>query len=58
MSDEFERPSMGWLPDYPDFRDYTAHTKTILPLMKKMRAAGDGKKKSKLPASCDLRTWC
>jgi C1A family cysteine protease len=58
MSDEFERPSMGWLPDYPDFRDYTAHTKTILPLMKKMRAAGDGKKKSKLPAICDLRSWC
>ena len=56
MSDPFERPAMGWLPDYPDFRDYTAHTKTILPLMKQMRAAGGGKKKAKLPAVCDLRS--
>jgi len=58
MSDVFERPSMGWLPDYPDFRDYTAHTASILPLMKKMRVAGGEKQKPKLPANCDLRSWC
>jgi len=23
MSNEEERTGMGWLPDYPDFRDYT-----------------------------------
>jgi len=57
MSELFERPAMGWLPDYPDFRDYTAQTKTILPLMKKVKGSGEGKK-PRLPASCDLRAWC
>lgn len=23
------RPSMGWLPDLPDFRDYTVETKEV-----------------------------
>ena len=58
MSEFMERPAMGWLPDYPDFRDYTAQTKTILPLMRKLKGTGDGKKKPKLPAACDLRAWC
>ena len=26
-----EKFAMGWLPDYPDFRDYTVSHKTILP---------------------------
>ena len=57
MSEFMERPATGWLPDYPDFRDYTAQTKTILPLMQKVRGSGEGKK-PKLPAACDLRDWC
>jgi len=59
MTEFMERPAMGWLPDYPDFRDYTAQTKTILPLMQKLKGTGEGKKKKpKLPAACDLRAWC
>jgi C1A family cysteine protease len=57
MSDVFERPFMGWLPDYPDFRDYTVQTKTIFAQMKKARVAGAGKR-AKLPVICDLRPWC
>jgi len=57
MSERFEKPAMGWLPDYPDFRDYTAQTETISALMKKARVSGSGKK-AKLPATCDFRSWC
>jgi len=45
---------MGWIPDYPDFRDYTEKTgevQTVLGLK--------GSSKSKVaPASVDLREWC
>jgi len=58
MSDLFERPAMGWLPDYPDFRDYTARTESIAPLMKKVKGSDAGAKKAKRPAACDLRAWC
>ena len=58
MSEFFDRPSMGWLPDYPDFRDYTARTKTIVPLMRKVKGADAEAKKGKRPAACDLRSWC
>ena len=51
-----ERFGMGWLPDYPDFRDYTADHKMILPLLKKAKAAEPAK--TKLPATADLRGWC
>ena len=47
---------MGWLPDYPDFRDYTPEHEVILPLLKKAKA--DQPSKAKLPASADLRPWC
>lgn len=60
---------MGWLPDYPDFRDYSsAHDKvsprlkalgqgdTVRTMLRKAGAAGAAKKT--LPASVDLRRWC
>jgi len=47
---------MGWLPDYPDFRDYTPEHDTIQPLLKQMKV---GKSvKAPLPATVDLRAWC
>jgi len=47
---------LGWLPDYPDFRDYTPEHKTIQPLLKQMKV---GKAvKASLPPSVDLRAWC
>ena len=60
---------LGWLPDYPDFRDYTEETdeiKIILqpsPLVKSGKPAPASRKSAaskarKLPASVDLRPWC
>ena len=60
---------MGWLPDYPDFRDYSIDHAEVSPRLKalgqkssvagmlaRVGAAKDVKKK--LPASVDLRRWC
>ncbi len=48
--------SMGWLPDYPDFRDYTTEHAAISPLLKKIGLTGSHTKS--LPESADLRAWC
>ncbi len=56
MDGAIEKRGMGWLPDYPDFRDYTPEHESILPLLKKAKAAQPGK--TKLPAVADLRAWC
>lgn len=61
--------AMGWLPDYPDIRDYTTRTKSIsqrlLNLNQKdsphamlTKAGVADPEKAKLPASVDLRQWC
>ena len=56
MAETFVGCGMGWLPDYPDFRDYTPEHKTIQPLLKQMKV---GKAvKASLPPSVDLRAWC
>ncbi len=45
---------MGWIPDYPDLRDYTEKTDEIKSVL-----APTGLARSKsLPASVDLREWC
>jgi C1A family cysteine protease len=52
---------MGWLPDYPSFKDYTPQSKNIAPLFKKVDL-GDTVKgkvlKASLPSRQDLREWC
>ncbi len=51
---ESEKRRMGWIPDYPDFRDYTENTAEV-----KNAFGGKGLLKSKaLPMSVDLREWC
>ncbi len=50
-----QKGSMGWLPDYPDLRDYTATHHNILPLLQKAKITTP---KTKLPAAVDLREWC
>jgi C1A family cysteine protease len=45
---------MGWIPDYPDFRDYTDQTAEVKSLL---RAGGRRKGKS-AAGSVDLREWC
>jgi C1A family cysteine protease len=69
MAETMERLGMGWLPDLPDFRDYTAEQDkvdeklarmgqkdSIKTMLKKVGAARAGR--AALPASVDLRAWC
>jgi len=59
---ESRRRGMGWLPDYPDIRDYTFESKELLS-KKDIKALvtpiGLQKAhKTTLPSSVDLRKWC
>lgn len=56
MSEWIERLGMGWLPDYPDFRDYTEEEKSVKIMLKKVGV--EKAAKVTLPATVDLRTWC
>ncbi len=60
---------MGWLPDYPDFRDYTvekeevslrlkrlAQKEPVKDMLKKLGVAQPAK--VSIPKSADLREWC
>jgi C1A family cysteine protease len=55
MGNQNERPGMGWLPDYPDFRDYTEEHEKINGIL---APTGVLKAKPAMPASVDLRAWC
>lgn len=55
MSETNVKQAMGWVPDYPDFRDYTADHKSIKPLLVSAKAATPPKA---LPVTADLRPWC
>lgn len=68
MGEIVEKLGMGWLPDYPDFRDYTAQQEevssklkllgqkdSVKTMLKKVGAAEPAKT---LPVSVDLRAWC
>ena len=48
---------MGWLPDYPDFRDYTAGNGSVRPLLETI-GIGEVGEMNNLPAAVDLRQWC
>lgn len=53
------RFGMGWLPDYPDFRDYTLEMKENEDLNRLLSPLGlDRVDLSTLPSSVDLRNWC
>ena len=45
---------MGWIPDYPDFRDYSPEHEKVAPILAKV-AKLDASKAAK---SVDLREWC
>jgi C1A family cysteine protease len=53
---------LGWLPDYPDFRDYSSETKEVKPLLAKLNIEKDkpkrGAKAKAAQAKVDLREWC
>ena len=54
MVSEKKKYGMGWIPDYPDFRDYTEDTGKVKEVLE---PTGLLKVKS-LPVSVDLRQWC
>ena len=69
MDETNERFGMGWLPDYPDFRDYTAERDevtsrlrllgqrdSVKTMIKKVGLAEPAK--VSLTSSADLRAWC
>ena len=56
MSEKIESYGMGWLPDYPDFRDYTEEEKSVKVMLTKVGVAKAPK--ASLPATADLRAWC
>ena len=47
---------MGWLPDRPDIRDYTADHEEVSPLL--LATAAPRLVGEKAPATVDLRPWC
>jgi len=60
---EHEKRALGWIPDYPDFRDYTEDTGEVHELLQatgmlKGMRPGRKKQETPLPESCDLRKWC
>jgi C1A family cysteine protease len=69
MSNNVEKLGMGWLPDYPDFRDFTEEHDVVITKHKKLgqkhsvkamlKQAGLAKPTAvSLSATVDLRAWC
>jgi C1A family cysteine protease len=56
MSETMRKLAMGWLPDYPDCRDYTVDNKAMKAMLTKAGVAKTAK--AKLPVTVDLRAWC
>ena len=69
MSETSQKFGMGWLPDYPDFRDYTVEHNQVASKLKALgqkdsvkamlSKVGVAKRaKATLPESVDLKEWC
>ena len=69
MAETVKKLGMGWLPDYPDFRDYTAERDEVSDRLKRLgqtdsvkamlRKVGVSKQgRGAAPSSVDLREWC
>ena len=69
MSETIQKFGMGWLPDYPDFRDYTVEHNQVASKLKvlgqkdsvkaMLSKVGVAKRpKKSLPDSVDLKEWC
>ena len=69
MSNQIFEFGMGWLPDYPDFRDYTVEKEAVAPrllrleqkdsvkaMLAKVGVAEPAKVSTQTPV--DLRKWC
>lgn len=49
---------LGWLPDYPDFRDYTVEEKSMKTMLAPTGVIKSKAKAVALPVSVDLKPWC
>jgi len=69
MSDTIQNHGMGWLPDYPDLRDYTVEMDEVSPKLKSfgqkdsiksmLKSVGvDDPNKLSLPNEVDVIPWC
>jgi C1A family cysteine protease len=69
MGERYNKVGMGWLPDYPDFRDFTVEHDTLNQRLKthgerdsikKMlhKAGVERIRDEALPQNVDLRPWC
>jgi C1A family cysteine protease len=69
MSETIRQFKMGWLPDYPDFRDYTVEQEEVSSRLQQLGQRDSVKAmlakvgvavptKVNLPSSVDLREWC
>jgi len=48
----------GWLPEFPDLRDYTDEHPEILKIVENLGITKAKKMKATLPNNIDLRQWC
>ena len=55
MSETFVKQGLGWLPDYPDFRDYSVEQKSIKTMLTPTGVVKTAA--PKLPVTADLRPW-
>jgi len=51
---DIKKYKLGWIPDYPDFRDYTPNHKLMIAMTSKVEHA----KFHALSTAVDLRNWC
>jgi C1A family cysteine protease len=68
MSEIYKKRGMGWLPDYPDLRDYTVEHDSLTQRLRKngqrdtvktmLKKTGASAIKDDLPTKTDLREWC
>ena len=53
-----EKRGMGWIPDYPDFRDYTERTEDVKLVLASARGAKARATARSVSSTVDLRQWC
>jgi C1A family cysteine protease len=58
IGDEGKTVGTGWLPPFPDLRDYTDAAPEVAPMSKMLRFPTGPKRLKAGPASVDLRQWC
>ena len=56
MNELYNKFGMGWLPDYPDYRDYTVEQEAVKSML--AQAGADKPAQVSLPVTADLRPWC